>query len=215
MINHLFQWEWLSWWQNVPAYACNSKGPQWFACICALTIYGFAGLAVVHLSNPAVCICRQVISTLRLEHLPKQFVYFPTPVICICRHVIYPHVSEMVPWLISSLLINWNSFVQPIFTQPFLQSDGWWWIEISGDKWWWMKGWVIAGCLPKRNCIFQLKPNINQLLSRNPRGWALSGTFSCCSQRTQHLFFRPLPGIALLSSPAPVSSNLPNIDFLS
>ena len=68
MINHLFQWEWLSWWQNVPAYARNSKGPQWFACICALTIYGFAGLAVVHLSNPAVRICRQVISTLRLEH---------------------------------------------------------------------------------------------------------------------------------------------------
>ena len=39
--------------------------------------------------------------------------------------VIYPHLSEMVPWLFSSLLINWNSFVQPIFTQPFLQSDGW------------------------------------------------------------------------------------------
>ena len=37
--------------------------------------------------------------------LPKQFVYFPTPIICICRHVIYPHVSEMVPWLFSSLLI--------------------------------------------------------------------------------------------------------------
>ena len=79
--------------------------------------------------------------------LPKQFVYFPTPVICICRHVIYPKLSEMVPWLFSSLLINWNSFVQPIFTQPFLQSDGWWWIEIFGDGWWWMKGWVIAGCL--------------------------------------------------------------------
>ena len=36
-------------------------------CICALQIYVFAGLPALHLSNPAVCICTQVISTLVLE----------------------------------------------------------------------------------------------------------------------------------------------------
>ena len=36
--------------------------------ICALQISGFAGLVILHLSNPAVCICRHAISTLRLEH---------------------------------------------------------------------------------------------------------------------------------------------------
>ena len=36
-------------------------------CICALQISGFAGLPALHLSNPAVCICTQVISTLVLE----------------------------------------------------------------------------------------------------------------------------------------------------
>ena len=38
-----------------------------YVCICSLRISGFAGFTVLHLSNPAICICRQVISTLLLE----------------------------------------------------------------------------------------------------------------------------------------------------
>ena len=70
-----------------------SIGPQGLVCICAHPIYGFAGLAVLHLSNPAVCICVWSIA----GFLPKQFVYFPTAIICICRQVIYPHLSEFQP----------------------------------------------------------------------------------------------------------------------
>ena len=57
-----------------------------------------------------------------------------------------------------------------------------------------MKGWVIAGCLPKKIVFSNSSQTfcLNQLLSRSPCGWALSSTFSCCSQRTQHLFFAPL-----------------------
>ena len=45
-------------------------------CICALQISGFAGLPALHLSNPAVCICRQVISTLVLE---QRWISLPVP----------------------------------------------------------------------------------------------------------------------------------------
>ena len=160
MINHLFQWEWLSWWQNVPAYARNSKGPQWFACICALTIYGFAGLAVVHLSNPAVRICRQVISTLRLEHRwisPKTICLFSNSShlhLQICDISTCVRDGTMVDFFTAHQL----EFIRPTHFHPALPTE--WWIEIFGDGWWWMKGWIIAGCLPKKNCIFQLKPNI-------------------------------------------------------
>ena len=102
----------------------NSKGPQGFVCIWALPIYGFDGLAVVHLSNSAVCICRQVISTLRLEHR-----WISPKTICLFSNSNHLHLQTgdmhiCQSLLFSSLLINWNSFVQPIFTQPFLQSDG-------------------------------------------------------------------------------------------
>ena len=86
-------------------------------CICSLRISGFAGLTALHLSNPAICICRQVISTLLLEQRwispKKSFVFsksnhlhFHSGDIHICQSLLF-----------SSLLINQNSLVQPIFTQ--------------------------------------------------------------------------------------------------
>ena len=131
-----------------------SIGPQGLVCICAHPIYiwicWFGRFAFVKPS-------RQVISTLPLERRwisPKKFMDFPNPIICICSQVIF-HICQSL--LFSSLLINRNSFVQPIFTQPFLQCDEWWRKEIFGDGWWWIKGWSIAGFLPKRNCIYQLQ----------------------------------------------------------
>ena len=60
-------------------------------CICSLRISGFAGLTALHLSNPAICICRQVISTLLLEQRwisQKKVLYFPSLIICIFIQVI-------------------------------------------------------------------------------------------------------------------------------
>merc|ERR1711954_417566 len=95
--------------------------------ICALRISGFAGLAVLHLSNPPVCICTHAISTLRLEHR-----WISPKTICVFSNSNwYIHICQSL--LFSSLLINQNSLVQPIFTQPFLQSDVWLWIKIFGD----------------------------------------------------------------------------------
>ena len=70
-------------------------GPSWICqnhaiCICALQISGFAGLPTLHLSNPAICISRQVISTLLLEQRwisPKTNLYFSSPMIFIFRQV--------------------------------------------------------------------------------------------------------------------------------
>ena len=87
-------------------------------CICSLRISGFAGLTALHLSNPAICICRQVISTLLLEQRwispKKSFVFsksnhlhFHSGDIHICQSLLF-----------SSLLINQISPVQTIFTQP-------------------------------------------------------------------------------------------------
>ena len=78
-------------------------------CICSLRISGFAGLTALHLSNPAICICRQVISTLLLEQRwispKKSFVFsksnhlhFHSGDIHICQSLLF-----------SSLLINQNS----------------------------------------------------------------------------------------------------------
>ena len=69
---------------------------------------GFAGLPVLHLSNPAVCICRQLISTLLLEQrwishktifvfLKSNHLHFQTGDIHICQSLLF-----------SSLLINQN-----------------------------------------------------------------------------------------------------------
>ena len=96
-------------------------------------------------------------------------------------------------------------FIRPTHFHPALPTElmpSPYWIKMFGDGWWWMKGWVIAGCLPKKIVFSNSSQTscLNQLHSRSPCGWALSSTFSCCSQRTQHLFFPPLPGIALLSS---------------
>ena len=77
-------------------------------CICSLRISGFAGLTALHLSNPAICICRQVISTLLLEQRwispKKSFVFsksnhlhFHSGDIHICQSLLF-----------SSLLINQN-----------------------------------------------------------------------------------------------------------
>ena len=76
-----------------------------YVCICSLRIFGFAGLTVLHLSNPAICICRQVISTLLLEQLwisPKtSFVFnksnhlrFHSGDIHICRSLLYSSLSK-------------------------------------------------------------------------------------------------------------------------
>ena len=97
--------------------------------ICSLQISGFVGSAILHLSNPAVCICRRAISTLCLEHR-----WISPKTICVFSNSNwYIHICQSL--LFSSLLINQNSLVQPIFTQPFLQSDVWLWIKIFGDGW--------------------------------------------------------------------------------
>ena len=122
MINHLFQWEWLSRWQNIPTYACNSKGPQGFVCICSLPIYGFAGLAVVHLSNPAVCICRQVISTLRLEHR-----WISPKTICVFFNSNHLHLQTG----------DISTFVRvstPAFDEPVTFCDCWVWCSFCKKK---------------------------------------------------------------------------------
>ena len=63
--------------------------------------------------------------------LSRQLLYFPSPIICICICISNIHVCKSL--LFSSLLINQNTLVQPIFTHPFLQSEGRWWIQIFGD----------------------------------------------------------------------------------
>ena len=147
MINHLFQWEWLSRWQNVSTYACNSKGPQGFVCICALPIYGFAGLAVVHLSNPAVCICRQVISTLRLEHRcisPKT--------ICVFFNSNHLHfqTGDISTFVRVSTLA---------FDEPVTFSDCWAWCGFCKQTTWRKKNWLGIMTIKKKfllsNCHFQ------------------------------------------------------------
>ena len=77
-----------------------------YICICALQMSGFAGLPVLHLSNPAVCICRQVISTLLLEQRwisPKTIFVFLKSNIFIFRQVISTFDGVCFS---SSLLIN-------------------------------------------------------------------------------------------------------------
>ena len=122
---------WMKERSNIYAFAISMAGPHGFVkimhiCICALLISGFAGLPTLHLSNPAVCICRQLISTLLLEQrwishktifvfLKSNHLHFQTGDIHIWRSLFYfftAHQSDR------------NSPVQPIFIQPFLQSDG-------------------------------------------------------------------------------------------
>jgi len=108
------------WWHEYggPSWICQKS----YVCICSLQISGFAGFTVLHLSDPAICICRQVISTHLLEQRwisPKtSFVFsksnhlhFHSDDIHICQSLLF-----------SSLLINRNSPVQPIFTHLHL---GW------------------------------------------------------------------------------------------
>ena len=155
MINHLFQWEWLSGWQNVPAYACNMS-QRWnqyrpsrtclYLCTSDIWICWFGRFAFVKPS-------RQVISTLPLERRwisPKKIVDFPTLIICICGQVIYPHLSEfdvfftahqsefICPTHIHSALPTvWWSF-KP-FTLHFTVKD------ISSLEW--KKGWISLSLL--------------------------------------------------------------------
>ena len=77
-------------------------------CICALQISGFAGLPALHLSNTAACICRQVISTLRLEQR-----WISPKTICVFSNSNHLHLQTgdiHICWslLFSSLFINWN-----------------------------------------------------------------------------------------------------------
>ena len=130
-----------------------SIGPQGLVCICAHPIYGFAGLAVLHLSNPADKWYQRFLWSVA-GFLPKKSWIFQLQSSAFAVRWFF-HICQSL--LFSSLLINRNSFVQPIFTQPFLQCDEWWWKEIFGDGWWWIKGWSIARFLPKRNCIYQLQ----------------------------------------------------------
>ena len=91
---------------ELPTCACNNKAPQSFVCICALPIYRFVGWVVMHFSNPAVCICRQVISTLPLEHhwiSPKTIFVFSnsnhlhlqTGDIHICQSLLFSYCSSI------------------------------------------------------------------------------------------------------------------------
>ena len=100
-----------------------------YICICALQMSGFAGLPVLHLSNPAVCICRQLISTLLLEQrwishktifvfLKSNHLHFQTGDIHIWRSLFFfftAHQSDR------------NSLIQPIFMQ-WRGSDGNIWV---------------------------------------------------------------------------------------
>ena len=110
-----------------------SIGPQGLVCICAHPIYiwicWFGRFAFVKPS-------RQVISTLPLERRwisPKKSWIFQIQSSAFAVRW-FIHICQSL--LFSSLLINRNSFVQPIFTQPFLQCDEWWRKEIFGDGWW-------------------------------------------------------------------------------
>ena len=210
MINHPFQWEWLSWWQNVPAYARNSKGPQWFACICALTIYGFAGLAVVHLSNPAFCICRQVISTLRLEHR-----WISPKTICLFSNSNHLHLQTcdistcvrdgtMVVFFTAHQL----EFIRPTHFHPALPTE--WWMVMDRNIWWWMvmdEGMNHRWMSPKKKLYFPTQAKhfastsfflIAPVVEPSPALSAVAARGPSTS--FLHLFFPPLPGIALLSS---------------
>ena len=98
-----------------------SIGPQGLVCICAHPIYiwicWFGRFAFVKPS-------RQVISTLPLERRwisPKKSWIFQIQSSAFAVRW-FIHICQSL--LFSSLLINRNSFVQPIFTQPFLQSYG-------------------------------------------------------------------------------------------
>ena len=116
MINHLFQWEWLSGWQNVPAYACNMSR-RWnqyrpsrtclYLCTSDIWICWFGRIAFVKPS-------RQVISTLPLERRwisPKKSWIFQIQSSAFAVRW-FIHICQSL--LFSSLLINRNSFVQPI-----------------------------------------------------------------------------------------------------
>ena len=133
-----------------------SIGPQGLVCICAHPIYiwicWFGRFAFVKPS-------RQVISTLPLERRwisPKKFMDFPNPIICICSQVIYPHLSESVVFFTA----HQSEFICPTHFHSALLTV--WWMVTERNIWWWMviwwiKGWSIAGFLPKRNCIYQLQ----------------------------------------------------------
>ena len=172
-----------------------SIGPQGLVCICAHPIYGFAGLAVLHLSNPADKWYQRFVWSVA-GFLPKKLWIFQLQSSAFAVRW-FIHICQSL--LFSSLLINRNSFVQPIFTQPFLQCDEWWWKEIFGDGWWWIKGWSIARFLPKRNCIYQLQssafadrwyPHLSEfqpllLTYLSPSLTAEFGVCSFCKQATQ------------------------------
>ena len=126
MINHLFQWEWLSGWQNVPAYACNMS-QRWnqyrpsrtclYLCTSDIWICWFGRFAFVKPS-------RQVISTLPLERRwisPKKFMDFPKPIICICSQVIYPHLSEFVVFFTA----HQSEFICPTHFHSALHTVWW------------------------------------------------------------------------------------------
>ena len=137
MINHLFQWEWLSGWQNVPAYACNMS-QRWnqyrpsrtclYLCTSDIWICWFGRFAFVKPS-------RQVISTLPLERRwisPIKFVDFPTPIICICSQVIFPHLSEFVVFFTA----HQSEFICPTHFHSALLTV--WWMVTERNIWWWM-----------------------------------------------------------------------------
>ena len=81
---------------------------------------------------------------------------FPNPIICICSQVIYPHLSESVVFFTA----HQSEFICPTHFHSALLTV--WWMVTERNIWWWMviwwiKGWSIAGFLPKRNCIYQLQ----------------------------------------------------------
>ena len=137
MINHLFQWEWLSGWQNVPAYACNMS-QRWhqyrpsrtclYLCTSDIWICWFGRFAFVKPS-------RQVISTLPLERRwisPPKIMDFLTPIICICSQVIYPHLSEFVVFYTA----HQSEFICPTHFHSALPTV--WWMVMERNIWWWM-----------------------------------------------------------------------------
>ena len=122
---------WMKERSNIYAFAISMAGPHGFVKIIHMYlrtadvwICWFARFAFVKPS--CLCICRQLISTLLLEQrwispktifvfLKSNHLHFQTGDIHIWRSLFYfftAHQSDR------------NSLIQPIFIQPFLQSDG-------------------------------------------------------------------------------------------
>ena len=134
---------WYWWSMNSSVWRALMDLSKSCICICALQISGFAGLPALHLSNPAACICRQVISTLLLEQrwispktisvfLKSNHLHFQTGDIHICCFLhcssseftrpAYFHSSLPTEWWIDHTSPRTNSIQSVLTNQFFLKS---------------------------------------------------------------------------------------------